>query len=962
MCKRKVLKYAMPALVGLLFLSKTHAAEIRGSITDRRTGEPLIAATVLVISASDSTQRRYVTTDNDGVFVMRNVAPQAYRVEFHYLGYEKQVVPTVDIGREDKDFGRIRLKPDAIDMEEVQITGVSVRATQRGDTTEFNADAYKVTQDATTEDLIKKLPGITIEGNEIKTQGETVKRVLVDGKPFFGDDPNIAIKNLPAEVIARIEVYNKLSEQAQLTGVDDGEGERTINIVTRPNRRVGQFGRMYAGGGYDDKQSEVRYSAGGNLNIFNQSRRVSIVGMTNNINQQNFSAEDMASMSGGGGGRGGQRGGGYMGFNTAGVATTNAIGVNYSESFGKKLDLSGSYFLNATDNENVSSSFRSYIAGQREGSQRHQNQTSLSETYNQRLNMKIDYKFSDRTSLLIQPAIRFTTSNSDRHSETLMSTATVDTLSFSNNNSGSEQARFNMDNEVLLRHKFSQPGRTVSLSVRIGANNSNTDSYQHVKTLTTRQDTVRNQESENPITNWTLRSRLLYTEPLGKRGLLQVGYNLSFDPSKSNRHTYNLDTLGVRDAELDSLYSNIYANDYTKHRAELAYRWLTDKMNLSLGVDYEHADLNGHQEMPAKPDVKKSFDMPLPNARVEYKFTPQKTLRAFYRTSTNAPSVTQLQRVLDNSSDLLLRSGNPNLSQTFTQMLALNYNQTSLNKGVTFFAQLWGMTTANSIAGYTITNTAPRDTVFNDENTGNTIALAPGMQYSTYRNMNGYYSLRSSATLGVPIALVRSNLNLTAGLSYTSQPGFANGLENIAKITAPSGGATLSSNVSEKLDFTLGYFVTYNVVKNTLPTTTDNSYRQHSANFSGTWITWQDITLRGAAAYSLYSGLSEGYNQEYLRIDASLGKKFLKGKNAELRISVYDLLNQAKSYNRSVTADYIEDSSSSILSRYFMLSFVYSLRNFSGQQPPRDNAQEGDGERRRRDGGGRMRDGRFPPM
>jgi hypothetical protein len=302
-----------------------------------------------------------------------------------------------------------------------------------------------------------------------------------------------------------------------------------------------------------------------------------------------------------------------------------------------------------------------------------------------------------------------------------------------------------MDNEVLLRHKFSQPGRTVSLSVRIGANNSNTDSYQHVKTLTTRQDTVRNQESVNPITNWTLRSRLLYTEPLGKRGLLQVGYNLSFDPSKSNRHTYNLDTLGVRGAELDSLYSNIYANDYTKHRAELAYRWLTDKMNLSLGVDYEHADLNGHQEMPAKPDVKKSFDMPLPNARVEYKFTPQKT-------------------------------------------------------------------------------------------------------------------------------------------------------------------------------------------------------------------------LRGAAAYSLYSGLSEGYNQEYLRIDASLGKKFLKGKNAELRISVYDLLNQAKSYNRSVTADYIEDSSSSILSRYFMLSFVYSLRNFSGQQPPRDNAQEGDGERRRRDGGGRMRDGRFPPM
>jgi len=222
--------------------------------------------------------------------------------------------------------------------------------------------------------------------------------------------------------------------------------------------------------------------------------------------------------------------------------------------------------------------------------------------------------------------------------------------------------------------------------------------------------------------------------------------------------------------------------------------------------------------------------------------------------------------------------------------------------------------------------------------------------------MDGNYYLSSSATLGVPVAPLRSNLNITAGLNYSSQPGFANGLKNVAYTTSPNGGATLSSNVSEKLDFTLNYRATYNLVKNTLEDRNNNNYFQHTASFSGTWITWQDITLRGSASYDQYRGLSDGYNQEYLRIDASLGKKFLKSKNAELRLSVYDLLNQAKSYNRNVTAEYIEDASSKILSRYFMLTFVYTLRSFG--TPPQRNSdnQEGGGERRFRDGGG----GRFP--
>ncbi|MDR2938295.1 MAG: TonB-dependent receptor [Prevotellaceae bacterium] len=936
----KIAKYVLPALVGLFFVGKAQAIDISGVVLDKRTGEPLIAATVLITPASDSTQRRYVTTDYDGVFTMPGLAAETYRFDFEYLGYKK-ISQTHKLAK-NKNFGKIRLMPDAVELDAVRVVGVSSRASQRGDTTDFLAEAYKVTQDASTEDLIKKMPGITIEGNEIKTQGETVTKVLVDGKPFFGDDPSVAIKNLPAEVIAKIETYTKLSEQAQLTGVDDGEGERTINIVTRPDRRMGQFGRMYAGLGYDDKNDLLRYSAGGNLNLFNKTRRISIVGMSNNVNQQSFSSEDLAGMGGSGG-----RGGGRYASANSGIATTHSIGLNYSESFGTKLDLTGSYFLNMSDNDNESSSERTYIAGDNADTYRSQWQKSNSETYNHRLNLKLDYQITERTSLLIQPSLRFTNNSSGRESVTSMRTIS-DMLSESNNESGSEQSRFNMHSEALLRHKFVKPGRTLSLSVRMDADNGNTDSYQ--KALTTRAtehgDSIsnRNQESENPVTNWSTRTRLLYTEPLGRFGLVQVGYSLSLDPSRSNKHTYNFDSIqqAFDYDNPDSLYSSIYNNDYTKHRAEVAYRLKTEKMNASAGVDYEYASLNGRQVLPAKPDVKKAFNMLLPNARVEYKFTKYKTLRAFYRTRTNAPSIAQLQSVLDNSNDLLIRSGNPNLRQTFNQTLAFNYNQTSLEEGTTFFAQLWGTTISNSIAGYTMTNSSPRDTVITDENTGNQVTLEPGSQYSTYRNMNGYYSLRTSATVGFPLNQIKCNLNLTGALGFSRQPGFANGEKNVAYTTSPTGGATLSSNISEKIDFTVSYRATYNFVKNTLETSVNNNYFRHGASLSGTWITWNDITLRGSANYDQNLGLSEGYNQEYLRIDASVGKKFLKNKNAELRLAVYDLLNQSKNYNRNITAEYIEDVSSQVLSRYFMLSFVYTLRSF-GTPPSREGREGGRG-------------------
>ncbi len=932
----------MPILVGLFCVGQAHAAGIRGSVVDSRTGEPMVAATVAAISVKDSTLRRYVTTAADGTFTIANLTAQAYRVEFSFLGYEK-ARQQLTLGNEEKNLGKIRLRQDAVEMEEVKVTAYAARATQRGDTTEFNADAYKVAQDATTEDLLKKLPGVTVENGTVKTQGEDVKKVLVDGKPFFGDDPTIAIRNLPAEVIAKIEVFDRQSEQSQLTGFDDGNAEKTINIVTRENRRVGQFGRLYAGGGYDDVQQEARYNAGGNVNLFSKTRRVSILGMTNNVNQRDFASEDLVSATGGG-----RRGGSNFGGGGDGIASTTAIGLNYSDMWGKKMEVSGSYFFNYTDNDTWRQLHRQYFIQQDSIQLYDQLSNSTATNYNHRLNMRMDYKFNEKTSLLYVPRLSFQSreNGSGQVSEMVG-------LNNANSSNNTNSHAFNFDNELLLRHKFEKPGRTISLSGRFNISDSESDNKLFSQT---REGVVlknyRNQQSNNPTNNWGARGNLAYTEPIGTMGMVQANYDVNFSHGESNKETYNVDTATNTIIGLDSLYSNIYSNDYLTHRVGLSYRIRGEKFNGMVGLNGQYAILDGQQTMPVRPAIDKEYQSFLPMATFEYKFTKQQALRVFYRSSTNAPSISQLQSVIDNSNPLLLRTGNPGLNQTYSQMLSVRYNQTSLETATTFFAMAFVSNTMDNITTSSIT--ARRDTalIVNSD----TIMLLRGSQFSRPVNLSGYWNARGVLTFGLPIGFIKSNLNLTTTGSYSRQPGFINGEKNISDNYGISEGVVLSSNISQNFDFTFSYNASYNITENTLQSRDNDTYFRHSANGRLNAVIWKGITMQGVASYDQYKGLSEGYNQEYLRLDASVGKKFLKNNRGELKFTVYDILNQNKNYSRSVTESYIEDAVSNVLSRYYMLSFTYTLRNI-GQAPQRSSDGDGDRQRYREGGGGFKRYG-----
>ncbi|MEY3564675.1 MAG: hypothetical protein RJA23_845, partial [Bacteroidota bacterium] len=305
---------------------------------------------------------RGTVTGADGRFeIARPFIPEV-KLEITFLGYK--TITKIHSFREPVELGELILLEDTKVLGEVLVQGVSVVGEQKGDTTSFNANAFKTQTNAQAEDLIKKMPGITMQGGQIQAQGETVQKILVDGREFFGSDPSIALRNLPADAIDRVEVLDQRSDQSRLTGFDDGNYTKTINIILRSDRKNGSFGRTYAGYGNDD-----RYSAGGSVNLFKEDQRISILGLFNNINQQNFSSQDLAGLSAnssagggmggmrggpGGGGGGGQWGGGgnnnFLVGNSGGIVTTNAMGLNYSDKWGKKVNVTGSYFFNNTTN------------------------------------------------------------------------------------------------------------------------------------------------------------------------------------------------------------------------------------------------------------------------------------------------------------------------------------------------------------------------------------------------------------------------------------------------------------------------------------------------------------------------------------------------------------------------------------------------------------------------------------
>lgn len=910
------------------------AYRITGKLVDGDSNLALGKATVSIAPKSDTTRKRVSTADEKGIFSI-TARDGEFVMEFSFTGYDNSR-KTVKVSGANVELGDVLMFRKQKTLDNVVFVGKVPPARQKGDTTEINAAGLKVNPDATVEDLVKKAPGITVENGQVMAQGEAVQKVTIDGREYFGNDATAALKNLPAEIVDKIQVFDRMSDQAQLTGVSDGNEVKALNIVTKANMRNGQFGRVYAGYGTDD-----RYAAGGNVNIFNKDRRINLLGLFNNVNQQNFGAEDLLGVNGQanqGGGRGGGRPGGGMwggggNFSTQqqpGIAKTNAVGINFSDLWLKrKMTVTGSYFFNNSTTNALSQTNRETFLGDTSQFYSERNQSST-ENFNHRLNGRFEYKIDSFNTVIYSANLSFQQNKRKSLVEGLNLTSEDVVINGTLNNRENESEGYNIRNEVTYRHAFAKRGRSISMNLNSNLNKRDVDATLHSATTSRKTgglvtDTLQ-QLTTNVSNGSTWSTNITYTEPMGKNGSLQVNYNPQFIKSKADQRNLLFDKATGDYTDFDTAQSNLFDNTTTIQNGGINYRiGQREKGEFSVGINYQQTDLESEQTFPYKGMINKTFSSWLPNISWRKDFSKQTNLRLRYRASVNTPSVNQLQNVVNISNPLFLTSGNANLGQSYTNFLFARFGSTNAQKGKSFFAGVF----AQQVNDYITNGTwvASKDSVIQ-----NGILLRQGAQFSKPVNLSGYWSVRSFANYGFPIAAIKSNLNLSGGLGYVRSPGMVNEVTNFTNNYNFSAGVSVSSNISEYIDYTLSYNGNFNNAVNSFNPSLDNKYYSHNISAKLNLLTKNGWFVMNDLGNQIYSGLADGFNQNFWLWNVSAGKKFLEKQRGELKLTVFDLLKQNQSVSRTVDALYIEDVQTVVLQQYFMLTFTYTLRNF-GKAP-----------------------------
>lgn len=905
--------------------------QLKGTINDNKDQSALIGVNILLTNTNDTTKTIGTATDFDGNFILNNIEKGNYKLEISYISYQT-VIKNITI-QDTMTLPTILLKEDSKLLKEVVIEDKQIRVQQIGDTAQFNADAFKANNDATTEQLLQKMPGITSENGTVKVNGEEVKKVLVDGKPFFGDDTRTAVQNIPANVVDKIQVFDKLSDQAAFTGFDDGNSSKTINIITKNGISNSKFGKFYAGYGGPDN----RYTVGLNYNTFKNDRRFSILAMSNNINEQNFNIQDLAgAISSGSGSRGGgSRTGGFRNSSLGnflvgqqnGIATTSALGLNYSNKLGKqkKVTFSGSYFFNGTKNENISAATRQYISTSDSGLVYNEDKDIVSKNFNNRINTRFEYTIDSSNTLTFTTG--FSTQNYISSANLNANNTKYNTIlqSATQTNQFTKLFSTNFSNDILYQHKFKKSGRTIStnFNTAFSTNKTNGTLYtlnSNLQDSILYADTI-DQQSNLKNRSYTLGGNIVYTEPIKKYGQLSVNYAPSFTKSTSIKNTDNFDVLTQEYSQQDTALSNNFKNTYLTNKVGITYRYNNKKLNWSVGLTGQDALLQSEQYAPNTITVRKNFLSLLPNANLNYKFSNTENIRFFYRASTTPPSITQLQNVIDNSNSLILTSGNPNLKQNYSQSLGIRYGRANTEKATNLFVFFNATNTLNYIANATA--------IFANDTIVNGIAAAAGTQFIQPINMNGYWNVRTFITYGFPVTKLKSNMNINGGFVYSRTPASINLLKNLANSYALNAGFNWSSNISKKIDFMISYNANYTIVRNSLQTQNNSNYFNHTASARFNYQFWKGFVFNTSVSNTLNAGGSSAYNTSYWLLNASIAYKFLKDESLEVKFSANDILNQNRNITRNVTEIYTEDISSNALRRYFMGTITYTLKKIN---------------------------------
>ena len=903
---------------------------VSGKVSDSKSHAYLASANIILCHLPDSTIKG-TTSDRKGAFYFADIKSGNYSLIVKFIGYQTNT-RQVTVFNKSIDVGVMKLNPVQIELDEVLIIDKVPVAVQSGDTTVYNADAFKVNKDAVAQDLLLKIPGVQVQDGRVKAQSEEVKKVYVDGKTFFGDDPNMALKNIPADIIQKVQVFDQQSDQSQFSGFNDGTTTKAINLITRLNISKGAFGKMQAGYG-----SDKRYNAGGDVNLFNENQRISLIGQANNINEQNFSSIDMLGVMGsqepGGGipGAGGVNNPGSHNspsgnlFNSSnGSTVVKALGFNYSNNFTGNLEINGSYFYNKTDNNLIGLLNRNYFLSSLNGQNYSEYNLSQSGNTNHIVDLRFDYQFDSLNEIRFIPGLYL--QKNIKNTSINASTFRLDNLVNSTKSlTSSDLNGLNSSSLFMYRHKFNNSGRSLFLGINTSYNRSEGNQkqfsvssyYNSIAQI----DSI-NQQTDINNNSLTVSENLIYTEPLNSFNALMINAGHSAAHETNDKKTFSLASLQSGYSLLDTSLSNEYNKNYITNSIGLGYRYQRNKISLNANLNYNFASLTSKQVYPENYQLDRKFNSLLPSLIFSYNISRDKNLNFFFRTSNTAPAVTQLQNILDNSNPLQLSIGNPGLKQEYNHFVAMKFSTINFSNLHSFFLMFSGSYKNNYIGSNTII--ARKDTTLPDG-----IFLNAGSQLSTPNNVNGYVNAQTFMTYALPADIISSNLNLNLSANYTRTPGILNSISNYSNSFSYGLGAVISSNISTDIDFLLSSTTNYNIVTNNKSSVNIQKYLTQLTRVKIYWLLFDEFALQGDLQHKYDGGLSNGYSPDSYLLDLSFGAKFFTDNRAELKLSVCDLLNQNTNISRQSTGNYTQEYSTNVIGRYYLLSFVYNLRLFS---------------------------------
>ena len=924
----KCLLMLLMILFSPMAFAQQSGVNVTGSVVEQGSDTPIEQATVRLLNVKDSAMVRGVVSARNGSFTLKNVKKGSYLLHITFIGYDPLYQPLQITGKKNPvNVGKLELSDGAIELGEAVVIGKAPEVTVRNDTVEYNADSYKVTEGSVLEDLLKKMPGVEVDSEgKITVNGKEVKKVMVDGKEFFSDDPKVASKNLPAKMIDKLQVLDKKSDMAQMTGFDDGEEETVINLTVKPGMKQGWFGNAY--GGYGSKD---RYEGNAMVNRFVNNDQITFMGGANNTNNMGFS--DLAStMFSGMGGGGGRRGGFGAG---SGITSSGNAGLNFSKEFKPdKLTLGGNTRYSHSDNDARSKSDRQNILPGDSSSYDNSEAMSRTKSDNFGVDFRLEWKPDTMTQLIFRPSFSLSHSMNDNFSDATTLDNERDTVNTNKSSNYSESNGYNLNASIDFSRKLNNKGRVFSATLSGGNSNSYSDGMNRSDIVYFNQtDALKNsiidQRSRYDNKGFNYRAYVSWVEPIGHNNFIQATYSISQRKQEALKNVYNQDADGIYNV-LDSAYSQSYRNNFISQRASLSFKSQRAKFNYTIGLNLDPSYSSSENfvgDTTLSKITRKVVNLS-PMAQFNYMFDKRTNLRIMYNGRTSQPSMTQLQPVADISDPTNITIGNPDLNPRYTNNVFIRFQQFTPEKQRAFMIMANGSYIINDIVSYTS---------YNQET---------GVKTTTYKNVNGNYSGNVRMMLNTPLKNKKFSINSMTMASFANSNGYINEEKNTNwnLILSERGGIDFRSSY---LDLGVNGNIRYNATSNSLQKENNQNTFNYGAGGYTTIYLPLNFKIESDVNWSTNSGYGDGFKQNEVLWNASASKSFLKNNQGTLRFKIYDILQQRSNISRSVTASYIQDSEYNTLGSYFMVHFIYRFSIFKGGASASDVKTPGRGGRGR---------------